>query len=175
MNDSAPGPGPTAIPPEAEQAFLQAVKLQQAGAHAQAISHYKAAVAAHRDFADAWNNLGIAYRATGNYRQAISAYREALRIDPGRATLLSNLGNALKDAGQIEQAVTHHRRALALDPNNAALLHNCGIAEKGRPVGGGAGIVRAQYRARSQPPGRAMGPRRDAAAARRLRARLAGL
>ena len=37
-----------------------------------------------------WNNLAVAYEATGNYDEALKSYRRALELDPGQLEIKRN-------------------------------------------------------------------------------------
>ena len=52
------------------------------------------------DYADAYNNRGIAYDKKGDYDQAISDYNRAIRIKPDYAAAYSNLSKTYKKIGK---------------------------------------------------------------------------
>ena len=60
------------------------------------IDSYKQAIRIDPDYADAHNNLGLAYHNLEMYEEAIESYKQAIRIDPDYADAHSNLGNAEK-------------------------------------------------------------------------------
>ena len=61
----------------------------------EATSHYRAALALRPAYAEAHNNLGVAYLREGRVDEAIVEYRSALESDPHSAAALDNLARAL--------------------------------------------------------------------------------
>jgi len=59
--------------------------------HQDAIAAYREAVRLKPDFAEAWNNLAIAYDLSGNRSAALEAVKELRRYDPQQADKLFNL------------------------------------------------------------------------------------
>ena len=51
------------------------------------------------DFAEAHNNLGVAFKNQRKLDEAVACYRRALELKPDYAEAHNNLGNALKDQG----------------------------------------------------------------------------
>jgi len=100
----------------------------EAGKHEQAVQAYREAIRLKPDLADAWYNLGIAYRKVGQYQQAVQAYREAIRLRPDDAEAWNNLGIAYDQLGQLQEAIRAYREAIRLKPDLADAWHNLGIA-----------------------------------------------
>jgi len=97
--------------------------LLEAGMLPKAVELLEALVAAHPDYADAWNSLGVVYSGQGRHQQAQQVFRRVLDLDPTSATAYENLGVDALAAGDAPAAVTHLTRALALDPR-LARAHN---------------------------------------------------
>jgi tetratricopeptide (TPR) repeat protein len=57
----------------------------------EAIKYLKQATGARPSFADAYNNLGVAYEAKSMREQAIASYKKALQIDPNNELARKNL------------------------------------------------------------------------------------
>ena len=70
-----------------------------------------------RSNAQAYYNLGIAYRGAGQAAMAVQAYREAIRLNSDFAEAHQNLGNAYLDQNNARQAKNCFTRALELKPN----------------------------------------------------------
>ncbi|MCU0866029.1 MAG: tetratricopeptide repeat protein [Planctomycetes bacterium] len=83
-----------------------------------ACRQFEAAIQLAPDFAEAWNNLGIARGALGERRAAIDALHQALRLVPHYADAHYNLAEALAVTGDIEGARRHWRAYLTYDPNS---------------------------------------------------------
>ena len=71
----------------------------ETGPSPEAIEAYREALRLKPDFADAWNNLGVAYGKLGRHQEAIEAYREALRLKPDDAAAWYNLGVCIRRTG----------------------------------------------------------------------------
>jgi tetratricopeptide (TPR) repeat protein len=61
-------------------------------------------------YADAYINLGAAYRAGGKLDLALSQYQEALRADPARVEAYFNLGNTYRALGRRKEAKDNYQR-----------------------------------------------------------------
>jgi Flp pilus assembly protein TadD len=97
--------------------------LQEAGALQQAADLLEAIVAAHPDYADALNSLGVVYSRLGRHDRARQSFRKVLELDPTSATAYENLGIDAMGAGDLESAAGELSRALELDPA-LARAHN---------------------------------------------------
>ena len=97
--------------------------LLEAGMLPKAAALLEALVAAHPDYADACNSLGVVYSRQGRHQQAQKAFRRVLELDPTSATAYENLGVDAMAAGDEAAAAAHLTRALDLDPR-LARAHN---------------------------------------------------
>lgn len=77
----------------------------------------KAATQAAPDDANAWNNLGLAFRALGNLQAAREAFTEALQREPRHRRAWSNLGQTLDKLGDAPGALAAFERAVRLSPD----------------------------------------------------------
>ena len=106
-----------------------AVLLQsQAGGLAEAIEHYRQALACEPGLVDAAYNLGTALQQQGNGDQAILWYRRVLDHSPDHAEAHNNWGNILHARGAFDEALAHYRQAVALAPDLAEARYNLGTA-----------------------------------------------
>ena len=94
----------------------------------EAMEQFREAVKASEDFAEAYNNLGLALFYQGRYEEAVAEFRNALRINPDFAMAHSNLGLTFLNAKKTDEAIAEFRLALGLDPENAEAYYNLGIA-----------------------------------------------
>ena len=97
--------------------------LQEAGALDRSIAVLEAVIAAHPDYADAYNSLGVAYSRSGRHGDARAAFDKVLQLDPTSATAYENLGIDELGAGNLEAAAADLGRALEIDPR-LARAHN---------------------------------------------------
>ena len=66
-----------------------------------------------------YNNLGLAYRATGNYTYAYASFQRACRIQPTYAVAFANLIESYALAGRLPQAERYFLELVKENPNNA--------------------------------------------------------
>lgn len=78
--------------------------------------------------ADAWQELGDAYRNMNRPRRAVSPYLQAVRIDPESFESWLNLGTTYLALNQYERAHETFLEALRVRPNDARALFNTGVA-----------------------------------------------
>jgi arylsulfatase A-like enzyme/Tfp pilus assembly protein PilF len=97
--------------------------LQEAGALDRSIAVLEAILAAHPDYADAYNSLGVAYSRLGRHGEARAAFARVLQLDPTSATAYENLGVDQLGAGNLAGAAADLARALEIDPR-LARAHN---------------------------------------------------
>jgi tetratricopeptide (TPR) repeat protein len=94
----------------------------------EAIGEYRAALKANADFAEAYNNLGLALFYKSSFDEAVAEYRNAIRINPDFAMAHANLGLALLNQDRPEKAIVELKKAVRLDPELAEAYYNMGIA-----------------------------------------------
>lgn len=128
----APGTGPDAD--SAEAWFEAGVRAEEAGAHEQAVTAYRRAVALGAASAEVDFNLGNALYALGRAADAAASYLRAVDRESDYVEAWNNLGNALIDAGRAAEAIDAYRRAVALDPHYADAHSNLAqaLAQVGR-------------------------------------------
>ncbi len=63
------------------------------------------------DYAEAYNNMGIALQEQGKLEEAIEAYNKALAIKPDYAEAYNNMGIALQEQGKLEEAIEAYNKA----------------------------------------------------------------
>jgi len=97
--------------------------LQEAGAFERSIAVLEAILAAHPDYAEAYNSLGVAYSRLGRHGEARVAFERVLQLDPTSATAYENLGVDQIGAGNLDAAAADLKRALEIDPR-LARAHN---------------------------------------------------
>ncbi len=86
------------------------------------------AVALHRGFAEAHNNLGGVLEALGRLEEAGHQYRLAIESDPKQAQPYCNLGAVLHRLGKFEEAKVEYARAIVVKPEFAEAWSNLGAA-----------------------------------------------
>ena len=95
-----------------------------------AIESYKQAIKIKPDYADAYNNLGVAQKNVGDLEAAINSYQHALKIKPDYAEAYYNMGNIQNEQGDPEAAIHNYQNALKIKPDYAEAYYNIGNIEK---------------------------------------------
>ncbi len=97
--------------------------LQELGALDRSAALLHAVIAAHPDYAEAHNSLGVVRSRQGRHAEARAAYRKVLELDPTSAEAFANLGADEFAAGELDAARGDLGRALSLDSKLAG-AHN---------------------------------------------------
>lgn len=81
----------------------------------------------------AWNEIGLAWYASGNFRRAATAYSEATMIVPTEPQAWFNLGVSFHKIGDLDAARDSYQHAVDLKESFPGAWHNLGIvcAQKG--------------------------------------------
>jgi tetratricopeptide (TPR) repeat protein len=66
-----------------------------------------------------YNNLGLAYRATGNYTYAYASFQRACRIQPTFSLAFKNLVETYAAAGHLPEAESYFKGRVLVNPDNA--------------------------------------------------------
>ena len=93
--------------------ILLEIALKEQGKLDKAIEQaYDKAISIKPDYAEAYNNLGVALKRTRQASQeAITqAYDKAISIKPDYAESYNNMGNALKEQGKLEEAIEAYKK-----------------------------------------------------------------
>lgn len=93
-----------------------------------AIEYLDEAIQLKPDYAEAFNNRGIAYFELGQYQRANEDYNEAIRLKPQRAESFNNRGITYIKLGQYQRAVEDFDQAILIKQNYAIAYGNRGSA-----------------------------------------------
>lgn len=93
---------------------------------AQALEHYKRALALKPDYDLAVFNLANVYRTIGRDDDALVGYRELIAKDESNAQAHQEIAQILVDHGQLAEAERELKRALELEPAMAAARNTLG-------------------------------------------------
>lgn len=104
------------IPNKAVARYNQAVILHGQGDVAGAVRGYEDATSMHPRFAEAWSNLGNAYRQLGRRDDALRAYDAAIRAKPDFAVVHCNRGALLIELERHGDAIGALQSAIRLAP-----------------------------------------------------------
>jgi Flp pilus assembly protein TadD len=75
---------------EAKSQVEFGIKVAQAGLWNEALYRWQKAVQIDPTYAQAWNNLAIAYEHEGKFEEADKAYQKALELDPKNLLIRQN-------------------------------------------------------------------------------------
>ncbi len=98
-----------------------------------AIAEYRQALALTNDpqvKADAYSDLGSAYRQIKDYQQAKQNFAEALKLDPNKPMALIGMGLLLQKDGDFKAAISDYSRAMAVEPTAVGYLLLAGAQEQ---------------------------------------------
>ncbi len=94
-----------------------------------AITDYTQAIRLNPDYADAYNNRGVAKMNLGQHFAAIANYDIAIRLNPDDANAYYNRGVAKMNLGQHFAAIANYDIAIRLNPDDADAYYNRGLAK----------------------------------------------
>lgn len=89
------------------------------GNYKKALPKFKKAVKIDKEFAFAWDNLGVCQRKLGKYKEAINSYNESLKLDPLGRVPLMNIPVAYELLKDYDNAILAYKRFSELYPNDA--------------------------------------------------------
>ena len=98
--------------------FDEALRLQKAGRHKEAIPYYDEAIRGNPKMDEAYYRRGLAYSNLNQYQRAIQDFDEAIRLNPRVAETFNNRGSAYNMLGQHQRALPDSR----MKP--CGLIHN---------------------------------------------------
>lgn len=108
----------------------EADQLYAEGRTDEALTAYRAVVAADDTVAWAHSRIGGILAQRGDYDGAEAALTRALELDPELPQAHSNLGNVHYTRGEYDQAEVRYRAAISLDPSNPLYHENLHAAYK---------------------------------------------
>ena len=112
---------------------------------------YEAALAAHPNSLNAYNNLATVLRRMGDPAAAVQALKAALELLPGFAEAQNNLGLAYRDLGRLDESASALRVAASALPGIPDV--HCNLGEVYRMQGDIAAARESYSRALSATPG----------------------
>jgi len=89
----------------------------------QAIQFYKKAIELNPEYAEAWRNLGEAYRDKGFLNEAISSYKKAINLEPNIGETYYKLGLCFEKLREVDKASYYFGKAIQINPDDS-LSHN---------------------------------------------------
>jgi tetratricopeptide (TPR) repeat protein len=81
-----------------------------------AIAQFEIAAEIYPPYADAYDQLGLAWFRKKDYGKSIFYYQKTLEFNPTKAITYSNMGSIYFEAGQYDKALEVYRKAVELNP-----------------------------------------------------------
>ncbi|MBF0566254.1 MAG: tetratricopeptide repeat protein [Nitrospirae bacterium] len=91
-----------------------------------ALNCFNQAIESMPNFAEAYLNRAVLYRALNDFPHALADYVTAINLKPKDPDAYFNRGNTLRAMGRIEEALKDYRSALLLRPDYAGAYFNMG-------------------------------------------------
>ena len=88
------------------------------------VKSYKKAIDLKPNFAEAHNNMGIAFKGLNQLDDALKSFQRAVEINPKFASGHYNLGNIFKDLDRVNDALLSYENAKAINENLENILGN---------------------------------------------------
>jgi tetratricopeptide (TPR) repeat protein len=108
----------SAVTERGQQAYEQAVALQQKGKAQESLELFRKALAV-EDRSDIRFDYGIALQTTGQLDAAIAEYKKVMTADPKNADAIYAIGTAYQQKKNYAQAEASYKSALAIKPGYA--------------------------------------------------------
>ena len=115
----------------AQEYFARGNKRLSAGDYDGAITDSSKAIQLKKNFWEAWNVRGVAWRKKGEYDQAIIDHTEAINLNSGSALSLFYRGLAQRERGKYGRAISDYDKAINLESSEeirAAICNARGFA-----------------------------------------------
>ena len=98
----------------------------------EALASYDQAIAINPDYAEAYNNRGVALKKLKRHDEALASYDQAIAINPDYAEAYNNRGNALQEDKFFDEALASYKQAIEINPDYAEAYYNCGVIFQSR-------------------------------------------
>ena len=110
--------------------FLLGSSYLQTTNYLEAINYLNTAIRLYTNYANAYNNRGIALAEIKNYSDAIKDYDLALKLNKDFFNAYLNKGVALKNLKEFKKAIETFKFSIKLNPNNSEVYNNLGNVYK---------------------------------------------
>ncbi len=104
------------IPEKADKEYRKGKEKLRERKYPDAIKHFTKAIQAHPAFPQAFNDLGLCYRATGELQKAEDMFLDCLNVDPPNMYGRMNLADLYAATGRIDQALKLLEETILLHP-----------------------------------------------------------
>lgn len=155
---------PPGVSPRALDAYQSGLRSRERKRLGEAAESFREATAVSPQFAEAYNDLGLALAALGKSAGALEAFRRLLELQPEHAIGWNNLGTLWLSLGNYAEAVSCFEKAVALAPHIPDLGRNLETARREQSAAQPLNLEALQSSSHSQ----SEGPVRHSASAIRI-------
>ena len=114
-------------PRQAEVHHLKGVCPRELGSYKTAVKDFKKALSIDREFAPAYDGLGITFDLLGEKKKAYENFLFAIKLNPARADFYNNIGYSQMGVGNLKDAEQYFEKSITLDPDFRLSNNNLGI------------------------------------------------
>lgn len=108
--------------------FEKGLSSLDSGQYEEATEAFSKAIEINPQYAEAYNNRGVAWHYKGDYDRAIADYTKALEINPQYAEAYNNRGVAWYHKRDYDRAIADYSKAMDTNPRYADAFNNRGDA-----------------------------------------------
>ena len=112
------------VPLKSEDYFSYGDYHYRRGEYELALKAMDKAIELKPDFADAWNNRGVALDKLGRHEEALEAFDKAIELKPDYSDAWNNSGVTLDELGRYDEALKAYDKAIELKPDFAVAWYN---------------------------------------------------
>jgi tetratricopeptide (TPR) repeat protein len=112
--------------PKALKFYSKGVKEFDKQKFKKAVSLFKKALKVDKEFAFAWDNLGLSYRKLNKYDKAIESYEKSIEIDPYGLMPLQNIAIVYQYKKEFHKAIDTYKKLSKLDNKNPEVYYGIG-------------------------------------------------
>ena len=102
--------------------------LRDCGKFDEAFEAYRKSISLRPDYAEAYNNMGVALNKQGDLEGAMDFYKKCISLQPVHAKGHFNMGNALRDQLKLDEAIEYYSKSISLNPNYVEAYNNLSLA-----------------------------------------------
>lgn len=103
-----------------EQYFSKAYQYQKDLQFKKAVSYYKKAISAKKDYDIAYNKLGYCLIKLGKYEKAISNFKNAVKLNPNLADAHFNMGKSYLKINNLNKAKFEYEKLQSMNAEKGA-------------------------------------------------------
>lgn len=107
--------------------YLKGIEEMESKNFEKAVKLFQQAVEEDREFAFAWDNLGLSYRNLNQFDNAIAAYEQSLKIDPNGMVPMQTIAIAYQYKNDYKKAIETFENMVEIDQFNPEIYYGIGV------------------------------------------------